>query len=325
MMRRLLLWTLLLPLFCVGFGQEGRAAPTCRASANPMAFGTLQYFQNNSPDATGTVTVTCDGFVRGAMFTPDYSNYRALVCFGFLNKTGYIVNSGNPSIQMPFIMDNSKSGLTLFALSDFPISQVISPTNGSGSANFVVTGRFKKTSDFIFSGSLSGAYYYNFYWYAYSGTTPPSCQTGSPFAQYQTYAVQVSVTGTMSAGCFIQTAPLDFGTQTTFATDATQTGTFTVKCTTSNPYYVTLDNGSNPSGSQRQMKFGANNYIKYDLYFTNSGSLQPWNASSYPPPAAGNNILGTSITITGKIPKAQFPTLPVPGTYMDVVTATINF
>ena len=80
MMRRWLLWTLLLPLFCAGFGVGARAqtqtsiSATCSVNYSELNFGdNIDILSNTLIETSSAVLVQCNGLTTGQ---------AALVCLG---------------------------------------------------------------------------------------------------------------------------------------------------------------------------------------------------------------------------------------------------
>jgi spore coat protein U-like protein len=156
---------------------------------------------------------------------------------------------------------------------------------------------------------------------------------GAPVvAQAGTSTATLSVSIVITASCTINPATLVFASTpgTSLLTTAVNgSSTVSVTCTSGSPYSIAMDNGSNPSGSQRRMISGSN-FLSYNLY-VDAAHASPWSTATGPGTCTttGDCYLGTgngsaqSVNIYGVVPTTA--TAPPPGTYTDTVTMTITF
>ena len=163
---------------------------------------------------------------------------------------------------------------------------------------------------------------------AYIGYLLASPNCGSNPGIYSSAGLS-SWTVTILPNCYISAAPLNFGTASLLTSNVDAAASLTVQCTNSTPFSISLDNGANANGVQRRMQSGTS-YVNYGLY-TDAARSNAWKStSSTTSCSAGVNtcILGTGtglsqgVTVYGRVP---VQTSPVPGTYSDVVIATITF
>jgi spore coat protein U-like protein len=318
MMRRLLFWTLLLPLFCAGFGEGARAAPNCvYSSGSAMNFGTLYVASTYTFSAVGSATVLCTNLtgsqvarVCGKFNQPGTKLYAAA------SPTSYIVFNIYKDSQRSFSFVNDDSDLTPINLDAMRASgafRVYGRIPNAGGDNAVSTGSY-------IASSVGFYFYYRIFPDAVSANAA-SCSSGSPFV-YGGYA-PVPVSATVSSGCAIAAQPMTFPQQGVITTPVLQTSTLTVKCSDSSfSPWVGLDNGVNSLSGQRRMSSGAG-YIDYELY-TNAARTQRWGVTQNTDTVSVTpSVAGTSITVYGKIPVPL--SQPTGGTYTDVVTATVHF
>lgn len=119
--------------------------------------------------------------------------------------------------------------------------------------------------------------------------------------------------------CSISANKMNFGTQNGVGTaDIDATTTLSMTCTPDASYDISMDDGDNASGTQRQLSDGTNS-IAYALYLDSYST--EWNGT--------NTVAGTAtgavqtFTVYGRIPQSV---TPVPaGTYSDVVTVSVAF
>jgi spore coat protein U-like protein len=114
-----------------------------------------------------------------------------------------------------------------------------------------------------------------------------------------------------------------FGTAQILAANVDATATVSPTCTNTTPYTVSLDLGSNPNpvGRRRMSGPGGAN-ITYWLY-RDAARTQVWGATVGTDTVAGTgNGSAQAITVYGRVPAQSSP---APGSYSDVVTATVIY
>jgi spore coat protein U-like protein len=317
MMRRLLFWTLLLPLFCAGFGAGARAAPSCLfSSATPMNFGSLYMASGYTFSAVGSVSVLCTG-VTGAQVVR--------VCGKFTQPGERLAAVVDPRSDILFNIFKDPQRSIAFANTDADLTPIDFPATRS-TGIFNVYGRIPNAggdnptaTGLYTANSLAFTIYYAVFSDAASASRA-SCSSANPFVNSGSYPV--SVYANVSSGCAISATPMDFGQQGVITGNVDATSTLTVKCSdTTLSYWVGLDNGVNAQSGQRRMSSGAGT-INYNL-FQNASRDAAWGATQATAPAsATGSRTGTSMTVYGRIPG---PVSPAAGTYTDVVTATVHF
>lgn len=150
--------------------------------------------------------------------------------------------------------------------------------------------------------------------------------TGSA-ALAATQQADMAISASVTNSCTISAGSLAFGAyDPTSATDNTNSGTFTIKCTNGAAATLMLGQGSNAdTGStddspMRRMKAGSN-YLAYSL-FSDSGRTTAWGNTS----GTGKGTTGTGAnenhTFYGTMAAGQ--NAPA-GSYTDTVTATVEF
>jgi spore coat protein U domain-containing protein, fimbrial subunit CupE1/2/3/6 len=132
-----------------------------------------------------------------------------------------------------------------------------------------------------------------------------------------------TVSASVAANCSISAGALAFGAYdpvtANASTDLDQTSTITVACTKGSTGVVSLNNGSNASGSTRRMKSGTD-FLSYEMY-SDSGRSTVWNASNTVSYTAASKAT-SGLTLYGRVAAGQ--DVPV-GNYSDTVQATITF
>ena len=110
----------------------------------------------------------------------------------------------------------------------------------------------------------------------------------------------------------------NFGTQE-------KEGSVTVLCTSGPNYSIELNNGANADGTQRQMKkSGSAHFLAYNL-FQDGGPHVAWGPAPTPSSFIGDGTRQV-LTVYGQMDWSEplLPSAPV-GSYLDTVTATVNF
>jgi len=133
-----------------------------------------------------------------------------------------------------------------------------------------------------------------------------------------------SVTATVSGTCTLATATLAFGSYNPGGSALAGSTTVTPTCTTSTPYTLSFDKGTTTGGTiaQRLMVNGSVT-LKYNLYTTAADSTLLGDGTSGSSTLSGTGTgAAQTITIYGLIAAAQYVT---PGSYSDLVTATISY
>ena len=158
----------------------------------------------------------------------------------------------------------------------------------------------------------------------------------SPAALAGSAQQNLAVSASVTANCTISTAAVAFGTYDPVSANASAAlpgnGSVTVACTKGSAPNITLDLGSNASGSTRRMKAGTE-FLSYELYQpanTTPGTAcagtetQVWGSTGsaiFTPTAPGSKSART-YNVCGTVAGGQDVSV---GTYNDTVVATVNF
>lgn len=130
-----------------------------------------------------------------------------------------------------------------------------------------------------------------------------------------------TLTAVIASSCSITANPLAFGSYSGALLNATTT--LSVTCTSGTAYNVGLSAGTASSATvtTRAMTGPSSALLNYSL-FSDSGRTINWGNST------GSWVGGTgtgaaqTLTVYGQIPAGQYP---IPGTYTDTITATVNY
>ncbi len=325
MMRRWMFWTLLLPLFCAGFGGGAKATISCKfQTASPFNFGTLYVTSQYSFSAVGSVNVFCYSFEAGGTNTQ-----IARVCVKLtLAQTQTMINPAYPGASITYgVYTDPQRTKPLLNPQDYWI-----PINLDASHSLDTISLYGLINSGQYPSAASSGDYarapgvtFELYYKGFSNATDANalpCSAGSSYVSGGTQSLGVSAT--VGDGCAIAATPMTFPQQGVITRDVTAESTLTVKCTagTVSPW-VSLDDGVNAESGQRRMRSGAG-YINYDLYSDSSRTTR-WGATKNVDTVTVQVVspTGTDITVYGKIPIPA--SQPAAGTYTDVITATVNF
>lgn len=141
-------------------------------------------------------------------------------------------------------------------------------------------------------------------------------------------SAQFLVSLTVQKDCTISAGnALDFGTATStlINTDITGSTTFTVTCTTTTPYTLSLDAGSTAGSTiAARLLLGATTAttVPYQLYTTSAAVWGDATGGSSTVPGVGTGQAQT-ITVNGKA--LSTGSMPAPDTYTATETVTITF
>ena len=145
-------------------------------------------------------------------------------------------------------------------------------------------------------------------------------------AQGQSTANMLVVTA-VTRKCFVQTAPLDFGTYDPVQANATAPldgqSTMTVACTKGTVVTIGIDDGANGSGQIRRMAGGATAFLGYELYQDPARTLR-WGTAAGEVFDAGvaPSRDPRQFIVYGRVPGAQDVE---EGSFQDTVLVTVNF
>lgn len=152
----------------------------------------------------------------------------------------------------------------------------------------------------------------------------PGAYTDSPIAYIQNSGLYVglNVSATVAPSCSISATSLVFGVYNKIA-NLDSTGTLSVTCTNTTPYYVNLGNGLQPDGSWWPRMLGPNSALLSYVMYQDSPRTVVWR-NSYN--VDGESWTGTGtvklLTVYGRIASGQNV---VPGSYTDSVVATVTY
>ena len=310
-MRRLLLWTVLLPLLWGVFGATGRAAPVqlqCEITLTDINFGRV-FDLTRAIETVGTISVGC------SRLRSSYARVCISLPYAQSSSPAYDMSNG---LQYQIFTDASRTQPWPQRLIFVPYVDISSATD-IRRINFyakAITGLAG-----VPTGKQTGTLFMRVRVYSYGALeNPPSCATPSGYFGTQYYQFGASVD--IQPSCAISAAPMIFPPQTTLSADVLAQSSLTETCTLNALYWVGLNDGQNAAAGQRRMRSGSH-YINYELY-SDSARTTRWGVTKDRDTVSGSvSGAGQQIPVYGKIPRP--PTSPEPGTYTDTIIVTINF
>ena len=325
-MPRLILVCLFLAALLLSLTEDARAAASCTVTPTNLVFGdvSVAILGNAVSDTTGTISYNCSGAANN-------STIRVCLELNHYNASNTrSMTSGSNILNYQIYRDSART-LVWGNSSDGNVATIDLLTDGSGAASSSSTmyGRVLTGQNTAALGSYShnmAGSSDNRLTVAPNTTNPcTSITSGSKNIAFTT-------TATVSANCNVSTTVMNFGSvSTAISSNVDSTATITAQCTSTTPYSIGLDNGTNVSGSQRRMRLGATaNYINYSLYTDPARSVSWLATSSTTSCTGGANTcsLGTgngsnqNITVYGRVPPQ---TAPAAGTFSDTILITITY
>ena len=142
-------------------------------------------------------------------------------------------------------------------------------------------------------------------------------------SNFPTIFVRFTVTAAVGASCSLSATDLAFGSYSGSLIDATST--ILVDCTNATPYNVGLDAGIAPGATvtNRGMTGPGPTLLNYRLLSDPARTINWGNTVGIDTVAGTGTGTAQFLNVYGQLPASQ-PTLQ-PGTYSDVITATITF
>jgi spore coat protein U-like protein len=302
-------------------------AQTCSAAMTPMLFSAVSPVRGVAVNTTATLTVTCNW--PSVTLTP-----TALACVNL--GTGTTSTSQNPRTlgnganRLQYRLAGNTSYNPLWgstATSTTPISVVLSKplTGTSASQQVVVNGQVLANQFTVptvgndttsYTESFAGVATVNYSFYLLVQPACASLAVGSSFTP--------SVSASVVNDCLITATPMDFGPHGLLTGTLTAGSSLSVRCTNNDAYRIALNGGMHGTVAARNMQLsGGNALVAYQL-FTDAGRTIPWGDGLQGTSMVGNTGTGNAqvINVYGSVTAQN---TPVPGSYMDTVTATVYF
>ena len=305
-------------LLMLGWGVTARPAlaASCSFGISTLNFGEVDTLNGEVGQGTATLSITCTNVVTGAVrICPN-------IGAGSGGATGAVRHMRNASnAPLDFTLSLDPGGQTLWGsiehalLGTPPTINLTTSLFGSISTTRTIYGRIPAGQQ----AAAVGLYTSNF-------SAADVKISYSELALFNCLTLNAPVSAPFQARaevkpyCEISADTVDFGSHGVLASAVDAVGEVRVRCTPGAAYAVTLNNGETGTGpAARRMRLGAG-FITYGLYRDPARS-QPWGGT-------GEGIGGTgsgasqALPVYGRVPQQ---TTPSPGTYSDVVIATVTY
>lgn len=300
-------------------------AQNCYSSGSTgIKFGTVN--SATSTDAQGTANVTCQGaygqvtYVRWCMFIQEGSPIAGI-------NPRWLTNNNNAQMSYGLYSDPARSqiigappaggGFSVYT-GTFDVSD-----NSSASKDIPIYGRVPANQSLPagqFQSQINGS---EFRWAASAGTYPATCASG---AKTGTATFYLGVNATMSNACTVSVSAsnIDFGSQSSTATDILGHNTISVTCPPTTAYQVGLSPSNGNTGGAGVMTGTGSNTDKVPYQLHSGSTAGPIWGNTGTSTSVGNGVTGTgsgSLTAYAVAPSANYK----PDTYTDTVTVTVNY
>ncbi len=153
-------------------------------------------------------------------------------------------------------------------------------------------------------------------------------------ARAATITADLTVQFEVNTTCAIAAATLDFGNSAAnspISGDVNATANVSVDCTSGLAYEITMNDGTNASGTDRRMSDGAAtpSYITYELYRSaadRAAGTPQWRATSGTDTLTGVGAgAAVNVSVFGQIPQLAAGATPPAGNYADTVVMTLTY
>lgn len=304
-------------------------AQLCTASISGVNFGSIAPATTSSANASGSVTVSCSGFLLALPV-------RACISIGTgSGGTSFsprrASNGGAGTLQYNLYADSAGSTVWGSRLSssygpvalDIPL--VLALGTASGSATVPIYGRVPAGQTTLVAGiytsMYAGAAQAEMTYQTYL-LIPPACSTVTGNSTPLSFTVSTTVIN----DCSLSATNINFGTAGVLNSTLNATGTLSVACTSNDPYAITLSAGSGSGASvadRRLTKSGGSEQVRYQLY-RNAAYTQPWGDGTGGTTTATGTGTGSNQAFTVYARVLAQPT-PSAGNYNDTIIATIAY
>lgn len=319
------LWIVIALLF---FMATPVRAQVCTATISSINFGSIAPATDSSANVSGSVTVTCSGFVLtlpvrtcinigtgsgGASYAPR----AALNGANALQYNLYADSSGGT------IWGSRRSASYGAVAIDIPLTLALGTASGTRTVPFygrvaagqtaLVAGTYLST----FSGATQAEMTYQQYL-----LSAPACSTVTS----NSTALSFTVTANVINDCTLAATNINFGSAGVLNNSLTATGTLSVACTNNDPYSIALSAGGGSGASvadRRMTRSGGSEEVRYQLYQNAAYSI-PWGDGTGGTAAVTGTGTGASqaITVYARVLPQSTPNA---GTYIDTIVATITY
>jgi spore coat protein U-like protein len=300
------------------WGAAGRAeAANCSFSISTLAFGTVDTLSGAAVNGTATLSINCTNVVLGTVrICPNIGAGSG----GSVGGARQMRSSSNATLD--YTMTTDLGATTLWGsieqalLGTPPTIDLTTSLFGSISTTRTIYGKVLGGQQLAQTGNYASSFTSADVKISYSELALFNCLTlSSPVS------APFTVTADVQPNCLVTTQTVDFGSHGVIASNLDATGQVGVQCTAGTAYSVSLGNGQTGTGpTARRMVLGGS-FVTYGLYRDAARSLA-WGATAGLTLGGSGTGLAVPLTVYGRVPPQ---TTPGPGTYADIVVATVTY
>ncbi len=294
-------------------------ALSCTASVSAPAFGSPDILAGGAIDAVGTLSISCTG-------TGAERNITVLAC------PNMNLGTGNQAVGAPVRrLANGANKLAFNLYQDAyttlwggspdmggtaPAVLVALDSNGNGnSSSLPIYARIAAGQSTVPVGLYQSLITVDV---RSSTTTGFGCDTVNTNSSSSSF----SVSANYLSNCIMATSNLSFGTLGGLASAIDAEAPLSLTCSAGGAYTVSLDGGQSAASDPTQRKMSkSGSTLVYGLYRDAARQL-PWGSDATTMRSGTGTGNAQSISVFGRIP---VQVMPPPGTYQDVIVATVNY
>lgn len=310
-------------VFCIamlmaGWGAMRPAeAASCSFSISNMAFGQVDTLSGAAVNGTATLSISCTAVLTGSVrICPNIGAGSG----GSTNGVRHMRNASNAALNYTLATDLGQASLwgsvETLLLGTPPTINLVTTLGGSVSTTRTIYGQVLGGQQAAQTGSYQSNFTAADVKIAYSELNLFNClvlgaSVSAPF----------SVTATVQPNCLVTAQTVDFGSSGVIDSNLDATGQVGVTCTPGTAYTVGLGNGQTGTGPTARRMVLASSSVTYGLY-RDAARLLPWGNITGEWQAGIGTGASQPLTVYGRVPPQ---TTPGPGTYTDVVVATVTY
>jgi spore coat protein U-like protein len=292
----------------------------CTASVTNATFASLNVLSSGVGTTTATLSFSCTGMTPAVPISlcPNLDGGSG----GGDGSGGRLLASGAATVPFQIYQDSGYSqpwgSSSLLIFGSVPTITVTPDIHGAASTTKTLYAQVsapQTAAPGTYTSSFTGeSFFYGLNLLSCAGVTVGTAVTPATF----TFSV------TISSNCSVSATNMAFNTSGILSTALAAQNQFSVQCTATTPYTLSLNNGLyGSSPGARQMASGTNR-ITYAIY-KDAGRSQLWGdisqGASYAQSSTGTGA-AQSFTGYGQVP---VQTTPAPGAYSDTVIATLAY
>ena len=303
------------------------AAQTCSATIPTGSYGPVDILSGASSDTSASFSVTCSGTQnRTLRLCLDVSRGTTVNGAGVTRALA----SGANYLLHDIYSDSARQqqwgawggGTFLFPFGSGGIQRDLAlGATGAASINLILYGRISASQQTTSPGTYTWKTASAGFTYFYTGTTTPSCPSGTLF--YRGNPDSSVWTAIILPNCLVTATNVNFGTSGVLAANIDAVGTIQARCTNTTPYSIALSNGiGGGTGPLQRKMVKSTESVVYGLY-QDAGHTLAFGSTLGSDTVSGTGTgLAQTTNVYGRIlPQAT----PSAGDYADTITVTLTY